>query len=138
MPAPNGNLNAARNGHKLAVRRLVIGELPRPLLGAKREARAYRRALETAVLDAAGEITVMAAHHIDTAAAATAHAAICRWLLREKIATMTAAVGPPSVSIRSIVPPSTVRTLKFFGALVDSVTSVALMTIRTSRPIGPV
>jgi hypothetical protein len=88
LAAPKGNLNAARNGGKMAARRLVIGELPKPLLGAKREARAYRRALEAAVLDEAGEISVTAAHSIDTAAAATAHAAICRWLLREKIGAM--------------------------------------------------
>ena len=96
MPAPKGNLNAARNGNKLAnnkagIRRLTVGEFPASLNHVKIEGRRYRRALEDAVVDAHGEVTVTAAHSIDTAAGAVVHGGICRWLLRNKIDTMTTA-----------------------------------------------
>ncbi len=87
MPAPQGNLNSVRNGRK--VRRLVVGEFPKRFQFLKREGRAYRRAIEDAVVEAHGEVSVMQAHYIDTAAAATVHAAICRWILREKLDGMT-------------------------------------------------
>ena len=72
MSAPPANLNAAKNGTRL--NRLVVGELPPKLKSIKREARAYRRALEAETLLALGEIDVAAAHAIDTAADATIHA----------------------------------------------------------------
>lgn len=86
MAAPKLNLNAARNGSRLT--RLTVGELPRELNHVKIEGRRYRRALETETLLALGEITATAVHLIDTASAATVHAGICRWLLRQKIGTM--------------------------------------------------
>ncbi len=85
---PVGNLNAAKNGSRLRTKRLVVGELPKQLLSVKRETRAYRRAIEDAVVAVRGEVTVTDAHAIDTASAATAHAGICRWLLRNKIDEM--------------------------------------------------
>jgi hypothetical protein len=60
-------------------------------MGVKREGRAYRRLLEAEYLRVRGEIDITAAHHIDTASAATVHGGVCRWLLRQKIATMTTA-----------------------------------------------
>lgn len=84
-----GNLNALTNGSKLQRRRLTVGELPKNLISARKEGRAYRLALEKEVLAVKGEIDVVDAHHIDTAAAATIQAAIVRWLLRHKIAEMT-------------------------------------------------
>lgn len=84
-----GSLNAAKNGASIDRRRLVVGELPKELLAVRREGRAYRRNLEAEVLRVRGEIDVTAAHHIDTASAATIHAGICRHLLRQKIKTMS-------------------------------------------------
>lgn len=80
-----GNLNAVKTGTKVALVRLTVGELPKPLLSVKREGRAYRRALERAVLDAKGEINLTDAHLIDTATAATIAAGISRWVLRNKM-----------------------------------------------------
>jgi hypothetical protein len=85
-----GNLNGLKNGSKLGLKRLTVGELPKQLISVRREGRAYRRAIEAEVLRArGGEISATAAHHIDTASAATIHAGICRWLLRNKIGEMT-------------------------------------------------
>jgi hypothetical protein len=83
-------LNGLKNGTNVSYR-LVVGELPAPLTAVKREARAYRRFLEDEVQRVKGEIDVTSAHHIDTASAATAHAGICRWLLRQKIGSMSTA-----------------------------------------------
>ncbi len=82
-------MNAAKNGSRIAKTRLVVGELPKQLLSVRREGRSYRRGLEAAVLEMQETISVLDAHHIDTASAATIHAAICRWLLRHKIGTMS-------------------------------------------------
>src|SRR4051812_12994531 len=43
--APKGNKNAMTTGARLDLRRLVVGELPLPMIAVKREGRAYRRAL---------------------------------------------------------------------------------------------
>jgi hypothetical protein len=59
------------------------------MIAVKREGRAYRRDLETEVLQVKGEIGTTDAHLIDTAAAATIQAGICRWLLRHKVGTMS-------------------------------------------------
>ncbi len=91
MPAPKGNINAMKNATRSTVRRLVVGEFPKQLNHVKIEGRKYRLALENAVLDAHGEVTITACHLIDTASSATVHAGICRWLLRQKISTMSTA-----------------------------------------------
>ena len=88
MPA---NLNSLKNGTRL--KRLTVGELPRPMTHLKREARGYRRALEAETLLAVGEINVTAAHAIDTATAATIHSGICRWLINKKLDGMSVADG---------------------------------------------
>jgi hypothetical protein len=89
-PRP-GNLNGLKNGSKLSRRRLTVGELPKQLLSVRREGRAYRRALEAEVLAVKGAIGLTDSHLIDTASAATIQAGICRWLLRQKIGTMSTA-----------------------------------------------
>lgn len=89
-PRP-GNLNAAKHGGRIDRRRLTIGELPAQLISVKREGRAYRRALEAEVLAVKGEIGMTDCHLIDTAAAATIQCGICRWLLRNRLETMTVA-----------------------------------------------
>lgn len=89
-PRP-GSLNALKNGSKLSMKRLTVGELPKQLLSVRREGRAYRRTLEAEVLKVKGEITLTDGHLIDTASAATIQAGICRWLLREKIGEMNPA-----------------------------------------------
>jgi hypothetical protein len=86
MAAPTYNLNAVRNGTRLA--RLTIGELPPDLAHVKREARAYRRGLEQAVVDAHGEVSVVHAHALDTAVQGQIHFGVCKWILRTKIDKM--------------------------------------------------
>ena len=86
MAPPRYNLNAAKNGSTIT--RLIVGELPRQLLHVKIEGRSYRRTMEDFVLAVHGAISCNDAHAIDTATAATVHAGICRWLLRQKINTM--------------------------------------------------
>lgn len=81
-------LNALKNGSRIDRRRLVIGDLPRQLLSVRREARAYRRDLECAVIAAKGSISTTDAHLIDTASAATIQAGVCRWLLRKRLGEM--------------------------------------------------
>lgn len=87
MPAPQGNMNAVRNGIK--VRTLVVGDLHPRWRALQREALAYRRALEDATVERHGEVSVVHAHAVDTAAAATLHAAVCRWLLRKQLDKMS-------------------------------------------------
>lgn len=89
MGAAKGNVNAMKNGSKLSHRRLTVGELPSSMIAVKREGRAYRREMESEVIKVKGEINTIDAHLIDTAAAATIQAGICRWLLRHKLDTMS-------------------------------------------------
>ena len=89
MGAPAGNVNALKNAKKASLRRLTVGELPKPLLSVKREGRAYRRALEAEVLAVKGEVSTTDCHLVDSATAATIHCGIVRWLLRSKISTMS-------------------------------------------------
>jgi hypothetical protein len=87
MPGTPGNMNGLKTGRK--VKRLTVGELPASMVAIKREGRAYRRELEAAVVGAKGEIGLTDSHLIDTAAAATIQAGVCRWLLRNRIETMS-------------------------------------------------
>lgn len=89
MGAPNNNLNRLKNGRHL--RPLKIGELPKPLERVTRDARRYRRYLETRVEQEHGRLNDEHHHLIDEACANEVHAAVCRWLLRTKIETMSAA-----------------------------------------------
>jgi hypothetical protein len=88
---PKGNFNALRRGGRINYKRLVVGELPQKMVSIKREAQKYRRGLEAEVLNIKGDISFMDAHAIDTASAATIAAGISRWLLRNRIETMTIA-----------------------------------------------
>lgn len=85
-----GALRGSAKSRALA-KRLVVGELPSTMRAVKREARAYRRNLEDAVLAVHGEVDTLASHLVDTASAATMHAGICRWLLRNRLEDMTTA-----------------------------------------------
>jgi hypothetical protein len=82
-----GNTNGLTSGSKM--QRLTVGELPNTMIAVKREGRKYRRDLERLVLAAKDEIGVTDAHLIDTASAATIQAGVCRWLLRNKIDSMS-------------------------------------------------
>ena len=88
---PKGSMNALRNGSRVNLNRLTVGELPSKMIAVKREGRAYRRGLEAAVVKSKGEISLTDAHLIDTASAAVIQAGVCRWLLRNRIETMTTA-----------------------------------------------
>lgn len=87
-----GNTANLRNGSRAdrTAHRLQLGELPKPMARVTRDARAYRRALEAAVLEQHGEISLTHAHWIDAAAGFEAHAAVCRWVLRQKLDAMSA------------------------------------------------
>ncbi len=89
-PKP-GQRNALKNGSRLNAKRLVVGELPSKMIAVKREGRKYRRDIEAEVIASKGDIDLTDAHLIDTAAAATIQAGICRWLLRNRIKEMTTA-----------------------------------------------
>lgn len=89
--APKKNINALRTGRNIQASRLVVGELPLSMIAVQRESRKYRRDLEACVLDAKGVIDVTDMHLIDTASAATMQAAICRWLLRNRMDKMSPA-----------------------------------------------
>jgi hypothetical protein len=82
-------MNHAKNGAGIDRNRLVVGELPAQMRSIRTEARVYRRRLEAVVLNAKAAISPTDAHLIDSAAAATAHAGICRWLLRNRLASMS-------------------------------------------------
>ena len=84
---PKGNLNNAKNGTRLE--RLTLGELPKTMRVQQSAVRKYRRALESLVTDAKGQVSTTDAHLIDEATTAEVHAAICRWLLRTRIDKMT-------------------------------------------------
>jgi hypothetical protein len=86
-----GNKNALKNGTRLNHKRLVVGELPVSMVAVKREGQGYRRVLEAEVLQLKNQINTTDAHLIDTASAATIQAGICRWLLRNKLDTMSTA-----------------------------------------------
>ena len=66
----------------------TIGTLPKAMRAVTCSARTYRRGLESAVLEAEGEIDVQTAHHIDTAAACEQSVGIARWLLRHRLEKM--------------------------------------------------
>ena len=85
---PKGNKNNLRNGNRVDFRRLTVGELPTTMIAVKREGRQYRRDIEAEVMATKGEINTLDAHLIDTAAASTIQAGVCRWLLRNKLETM--------------------------------------------------
>ena len=87
MPAPKGNMNAAKNGARMV--RLTLGELPKTMRRSTQNARKYRRMLEALVVEAKGEVNSVDAHHIDTAASCEMHCGVCRSLLRNRLKSMT-------------------------------------------------
>jgi len=86
---PIANLNATKNGTKLT--RLTLGELPQTMRRQLQNARKYRRYLEGEVLGTHGAVDTLQAHLIDEATNAEVHASVCRWLLRTRIESMSAA-----------------------------------------------
>lgn len=66
----------------------MIGELPKTMARVTRNARAYRLYLENAVLGKSGQISNADHHWIDEAVSNEVHAAVCRWLLRNKLEEM--------------------------------------------------
>ena len=86
MAGPMNNLNAIKNGNRL--NRMIIGTLPPTMRRQTANARRYRRSLEELVIIQKGEVTVSDAHIIDTCTACELHAAICRWLLRDRMMSM--------------------------------------------------
>lgn len=85
--APKANLNSTRNGTRLT--RLTLGEMPKAMRVQQSAVRKYRRALETLVIEAHGEIGPVDSHLIDEATTAEVHAAVCRMLLKTRIETMS-------------------------------------------------
>jgi len=81
------NVNPIRNGTRL---RVAVGNLPAKLRPLGRQARMYRAQLEHECLARHGDIDPLAAHEIGLATEATLHQSVCRWLLRERLGSMTA------------------------------------------------
>lgn len=75
--------------HGANISRLTVGNLPAKMRKLMIGTRAYRRALEAAVVESRGEVSLVDAHRIDEAAGCEMHAAICRWLLRERLDKMS-------------------------------------------------
>lgn len=93
--APKGTRSMLKNGSKIRLHRLILGEFPPSMAHIRNVACGYRRVLERQVVDAKGEITFLDAHKINTATAASAAAHICRWLMQhrlEKMATKDIAI----------------------------------------------
>jgi hypothetical protein len=85
--APKSNLNSTRNGSKLS--RLVLGDLPSGMHRQLQVIRKYRRTLEDSVIEIKGFISLGDAHLINEAATGEQHGAICRWLLRNRLGSMS-------------------------------------------------
>lgn len=85
---PKANINAAKTGQNIS--RLTLGELPTTMRRQLQNARKYRRFIENLVLEAHGEVNATHAHLIDEATCAEVHSAICRWLMRSRLETMSA------------------------------------------------
>lgn len=79
--APAGNRNALRHGLYAASHRLTLGTLPDGLRSVQDDAYAFRAAIEAAVVDAHGAISLTNACLIATASRWERHGALClRWL----------------------------------------------------------
>ena len=108
MGAPKHNANAMKNGTRL-MRLLVLGELPECMRRVSDHVLLYRRRLEAETFHASdanvvlpddltpaqrylaieAELTTTQKHLIHEASVNQQHAGICKWLLRERIDTMT-------------------------------------------------
>ena len=71
--------------------RLVLGELPKSMCRQTQNGRRYRRMLEEAITELRGEVNLTDAHLVDEASQAEMHAGLCRWLMRNKLDTMSVA-----------------------------------------------
>lgn len=87
--APYGNLNGAKSGNR--IHRMAFGQLPTTMHRITRYCHKYRKALEAAVDEHYGEVSLMHAHVIDAACTHEQHAGICRHLLRMKLEKMSTA-----------------------------------------------
>lgn len=87
MAGSSRRISNAKSGKTLT--RLTIGELPATMRRQTQNCRRYRRQLEGLVTDRRGRIDPMDAHLIDEAVQAEVHAAVCRWLLRNRLEKMT-------------------------------------------------
>ena len=83
------NTGPLRTGARTS--RLVLGKLPRKLQRLERGINQYREALETAVVERWGEISIADAHSINLAATAELQAAIAYWALRQRADSMSTA-----------------------------------------------
>lgn len=88
MPGHKGNMNAVRTLRK--TRPLAVGTLPREMEACKKAAIRYRQYLENAVLDLRGELNCDDVHEIDLAVTCELHVHITRWLLRNRLDTLSA------------------------------------------------
>jgi len=86
--APIGNTNGMTNGSR--IHRLSLGVLPAKLSRVTRYCQEYRRGLEAVVAENNdGNVTMSQAHFIDSACTHEQHGQICRWLLRQRMETMS-------------------------------------------------
>jgi hypothetical protein len=87
MGAPRGNINAirtlARSDPQVMAMRFELGTMPRGWERCERVANHFRRVIEAAVMQAHGEITVVQALAINTAARLERHCQVALKLLRD-------------------------------------------------------
>lgn len=83
--APPGHLNSLTTGTELPKRRLVLGTMPSRFAQAERNARKYRRLLETAVIGERGEVSVVDAHLISQATSNELYVGVLQQLLRSRV-----------------------------------------------------
>lgn len=89
-PAPDYKQAIRRMSHGGTISRLTIGQLPDVMKRQLATSRKYRRELEALVVEVKGSVNLTDAHWLDEAVGAETHCAVCRWLLRERITTMSA------------------------------------------------
>lgn len=87
MSFKKGNITNLVNGTRIS--RLTLGTMPAELRVPCRRATQYRTELENQLIQVKGEVSFTDAHLVDEAATAEVHAAVCRWLLRERIKDMS-------------------------------------------------
>lgn len=80
------HLSRLRNGRRLG--HLTLGMMHKTLRRQTAGVRSYSNELEALVMEVKGEVSVYDQHLINEAAQAEMHAAVCRWLIRQRLPTM--------------------------------------------------
>ena len=88
MPAPLGNTNASRHGLRTRFS-LRLGKLPKKFRAVENDVNAFRRLLESLIVEAKGEITILDACLVNTAAKHERASRLCHAWLRKHDSDMS-------------------------------------------------